>query len=245
MKKNKIFHAVFAGVLPAVFFLLSAAPLFSLSAVVKETRGKVELKAPGGGWRTAEVGMEVGTGTTISTGFNSTAEIAIGNSILQVRALTRMALDELIEKEGTINTELNLKVGKVKAEVRTTGGLLNNFKLRSPQSTAAVRGTVFEYDGYTLSVDEGSVVFSNNLGQVRMVATGEQSGTDGYTIPDNVEDLLASEFDVDLSAITEEDIIGFMETNFPAYATLILNLNWFSLVDEGYQIIGGGEEVLQ
>jgi len=236
----KNYRAIARFTLLSLVLLCVTAPAFSISAVVRDTRGKVELKAPGGGWQTANTGMEVAPGTTISTGFNSSAEIAIGESVLQVRALTRMDLEELIEKEGTINTELNLKVGKVKAEVRSTSGLLNNFKLRSPQSTAAVRGTVFEYDGYSLSVDEGSVVLSNNLGQVRMVATGEQSGTDGYSLPSNVEDIISSEFNVDFAA-AEEGFVDFIETNFPDYATIILNLNWYSLIDEGQQIIDEGE----
>ncbi|MFP4619424.1 MAG: hypothetical protein ACLFMZ_11330, partial [Spirochaetaceae bacterium] len=63
----------FAAVLLCVPF-----QLFSISAVVEETKGKVELKASGGSWQRAETGMELGKGTTISTGFNSEAEIAIG-----------------------------------------------------------------------------------------------------------------------------------------------------------------------
>jgi len=198
--------------------------LFSISAVVEEIKGKVELKAPGGSWQSAERGMELGKGTTISTGFNSEAEIAIGGSILKVSALTRMDLEELIEREGTIDTSLNLKVGKVKADVRSTEGMRNNFRVRSPQSTAAVRGTIFEYDGYTLTVEQGSVALSNNLGQIRAVSGGERSKTDGFSLPSSGEEGFSAEFDVDLSSADEEDVAELAREQFPEYATLILRL---------------------
>ena len=207
-------------------FLLFAAPAYSVNAVIEETKGKVELKAIGGSWRKAEAGMEVGLGTTVSTGFNANAQIAIGNTILEVKPLTRMELEELIEKEGTIDTGLNLKVGKIKANVRSSAGLQNNFKLRSAQSTAAVRGTVFVYDGYTLSVEQGRVSLSNNLGQVRSVGSGEQSSTDGYSVPSYVEDAISSIFDLDPGVLDEDAVVEFLEQEFPEYATIILNLYW-------------------
>ncbi|MCF7914990.1 MAG: FecR domain-containing protein [Spirochaetaceae bacterium] len=207
-------------------FLLLAAPAYSVNAVIQETKGKVELKASGGSWQKAEVGMEIGLGTTVSTGFGANAKIAIGNNILEVKPLTRMELEELIEKEGTIDTELNLKVGKIKANVRSSAGLQNNFKLRSAQSTAAVRGTVFVYDGYTLSVEQGQVSLSNNLGQVRTVGRGEQSSTDGYSVPSNVEDAISSVFDLDPSALDEDAVVTFLEQEYPEFATIILNLYW-------------------
>jgi len=207
-------------------FLLFAAPAYSVNAVIEETKGKVELKAIGGSWRKAEAGMEVGLGTTVSTGFNANAQIAIGNTILEVKPLTRMELEELIEKEGTIDTGLNLKVGKIKANVRSSAGLQNNFKLRSAQSTAAVRGTVFVYDGYTLSVEQGRVSLSNKLGQVRSVGSGGQSSTDGYSVPSHVEDAISSVFDLDPSALDEDAVVEFLEQEFPQYATIILNLYW-------------------
>ncbi|MDZ7794103.1 MAG: FecR domain-containing protein [Spirochaetia bacterium] len=206
--------------------LLLAAPVYSVNAVIEETKGKVELKAIGGSWRKAEVGMEIGLGTTVSTGFNANAKIAIGDTVLEVKPLTRMELEELIEKEGTIDTELNLKVGKIKANVRSSAGLQNNFKLRSAQSTAAVRGTVFVYDGYTLSVEQGRVSLSNKLGQVRSVGSGEQSSTDGYSVPSHVEDAISSVFNLDPGALDEDAVVEFLEQEYPEYATLILKLYW-------------------
>jgi hypothetical protein len=202
-----------------------ASPVFSVSAIVQEISGKVELKAPGDSWQAAEQGMEVTGGTTVSTGFNSKAVIRIGESILEVEALTRMDLEELIEREGTIDTKLHLKVGKVKADVRSTEGLRNNFRLRSPVSTAAVRGTVFEYDGYALWVEQGTVVLGNNLGQQRAVTGGEQSSTDGYTQPAGGEDGLETDFVVNTSTSGEGGIVQIDNVSSD-YALVVLNIQW-------------------
>ena len=63
----------------ALIFLLTA-PLFSqLQAVIKEVSGKVEIKAPAKDWESATEGMEISTGTIISTGFKSQALLDLGS----------------------------------------------------------------------------------------------------------------------------------------------------------------------
>lgn len=161
------------------------APLLSAQsqAVIKEATGKVELLGAAKAWVAAKPGMKITPGTTISTGFNSTAVLDLGGSILSVKPLTRMRLEELVQKEGTVQTSLFLQVGKVKADVKSAAGLTQNFKVKSPVSTAAVRGTGFEYDGYDLYVYEGVVTYSNLLGQQRSYGAGEQGSTSGSDTP--------------------------------------------------------------
>ncbi len=208
-----------------LLFVLTALPAFGLSAVIEETDGKVEIKTSGGSWRRAEGGMEIAGGTTVSTGFNSKALIQIGESILEVKALTRMALEELVEKEESIDTKLHLKVGKVKADVRSSEGLRNNFRMRSPVSTAAVRGTVFEYDGYSLWVEEGTVVMGNAIGQNRAVNAGEESSTDGYSTPTGGEASIAGDFEVE-SSTSGEGGITEVESVSDSFALVVLTLDW-------------------
>jgi hypothetical protein len=175
-------------------FMLIGAISAQLKAVVNEISGKVEIKSSEGSWRPARAGMNIGRGYSISTGFDSTAVLEIGQSILRVRPLTRMRLEELVQKEGTVSTDLFLKVGKVKAEVKTGSGVPQKFTLKGPVSTAAVRGTEFEFDGFTVKVTNGSVVFLNTLGQGRGVSGGEDSSTDGLEPPtsgDEEKDLRA------------------------------------------------------
>jgi hypothetical protein len=162
--------------------LAFANVLFAQSqAVVKEFTGKVEIKASGGTWVPVKAGMILDAGASISTGFSSTALLDLGTSTLKVAPLTRMQLVELIARQGNVSTTLALKVGKVNAEVKVAPGLRQDFTLKGPQATAAVRGTVFTFDGVSVTVVNGLVYLSNNQGQGRGVGAGEHSTTTGGT----------------------------------------------------------------
>lgn len=181
--------------------------LYSLDGRITEVRGKVEVRSGFGSWRTARVGDVLPQGATISTGFNSRAEINLGSSVVQVSQLTRMTLEELAEEQGTRTTSLNLKVGRVKAEVKTTEGISHNFKLKSAVSTAAVRGTSFSYDGENLEVEEGTVAMQNKAGQSRSVGAGEgtQVTGGGLAPPPSAEDTLEEDSTVSPYTAPVED----------------------------------------
>jgi len=167
---------IFVGLCGALSFAQS-------SAVLRQVTGKVEIREPGGTWRQAAVGMDISRGTTISTGFGARALLDLGNAVLEVQPLTRLRLEELIEREGTVRTDMYLRVGKVNAQVKTAAGLKHDFKLRSPVSTAAVRGTDFAYDGFDVAVVDGDVVYLTLLGQKRSYSSSESGGGDGYRTP--------------------------------------------------------------
>lgn len=171
-----------------ILVLISSGLFAEISAILEEVSGKVEVKTLGEVWKKAEQGMTITEGDMISTGFRAEAVLKIGPSQLIVKQLTRMELEELIEKEGTISTGLNLRVGKIRAEVKTTEGLRQDFILTSPVSTAAVRGTSFEYDGVNLKVFEGTVAFTNRRGQTRSINMGEASKITGLSLPNTAEE---------------------------------------------------------
>lgn len=167
---------------------LVGMPLFAQeSAVLKQFTGKVQLKAQGADWVDATAGAVVSKGTFISTGFNSTAVLDLGTSQVQVKQLTRMRLDELLRNANAVTTSLFLTVGSVRANVDNTAGLTQNFKLTSPVSTAAVRGTEFDYDGAAVSVIHGIVAFSNALALSVNVSGGQASQLQGNGAPASVE----------------------------------------------------------
>lgn len=155
--------------------LLIAIPAFAVDyAVIKEVSGRVEYQSPGGSWIRATAGDSLAQGASISTGFGASAVVEVGASILQVEALTRMKLEELVQARGTQTTGLYLRVGRVTAEVKRDEGLSHNFKLRSPSSTAAVRGTNFTYDGHKVIVHRGAVgLIGNALAREVLVAANE------------------------------------------------------------------------
>ena len=154
-----------------VFITVSA---FSLEGTVKEYKGKVEV-LDGGSWKAVTEGTVIAEGTTISTGFNSFALIDLGKSTLEVKALTRMTLEELVDKNGVRETGLFLRVGKVRANVERSEASKQNFRIRSSVATAAVRGTTFEFDGFNLDVENGVVKFVSTTGDQQVIIAGEVS----------------------------------------------------------------------
>lgn len=153
----------------------SAAWAQSPVALVKELSGKVETMPPGKAWAPAAVGQKLPKGTQVATGFRSSATLALGDSLLAVKPLTQMSVEELVKTGNLVKTEVYLRVGKVKAEVVTTASTKNDFKLKSPTATASVRGTSFEFDGDTLYVERGTVVMIAASGAQRPVKAGEAS----------------------------------------------------------------------
>jgi hypothetical protein len=172
------------------FFAFTAVP----TAIIKEVNGKVEIKQPGKNWETAAVNTEIQKGTIISTGFKSKAVLDLGYSYITVKALTRMKLEELLEREDTVQTEIYLNFGKVSAEVKTSDEKKQDFKLNSPVSTAAVRGTRLEYEMYSVMVQEGLLIFLNKLNQKRYVGKGEGSFTVGFGLPNTTRDIKNADF---------------------------------------------------
>jgi len=211
--------------------LLLGATIYSAAAQttasVQSVSGKVEIQTPGGAWRGLSEGDEVSIGSKISTGFRSAAVLEIGSATLEVDQLTRMTLEELAEREGTVRTELFLRVGRVKAEVTQRQGLQQDFRLRSPVSTAAVRGTSFEYDGVNLKVLEGLVALANAYGQSVSVAGGEVVVAEAGELPPEGLAALEALFAVNTSASQIEEIID----SLPSPETLgietgSVTINW-------------------
>jgi len=184
------------GILLLVLPLAAVLAGAQAQSRVRSFTGKVEVLSAQQAWVPVKIGLSLSMGTTISTGFNSTAVLELGSSVLQVKPLTRLRLNELVAREGTVKTDLFLQVGKISAEVKSAEGLTQDFKVKSPVSTAAVRGTGFEYDGYDLYVFEGKVTYSNLTGQSRSYTPGEQGSTDGYDTPSDAEQQLLADFGV-------------------------------------------------
>ncbi len=158
--------------------LVMATAAWAQQATIRSVSGKVEVQTAGGAWQPATVGMVVPVGATISTGFGASANVEIQTATIVVGALTRVRLDELAQREGVQTTDLTLRVGRVRAEVRSAEGLQSEFRLRSTQSTASVRGTSFEFDGRNLRVLSGLVQLANLNQQSSNVGAGESGEVD-------------------------------------------------------------------
>jgi hypothetical protein len=201
-----------------------ALPLFAQnSATVEKASGKVEMQSPGGSWRAVSAGDTIPLGATISTGFRSEALLQVGTATLEVKPLTRMRLDELIEREGVVQTELFLRVGRVRAEVKPREGLQQDFKLKSPVSTAAVRGTSFFYDGVNIQVITGLVAMGNSYGQTSQIGQGEESSTDGFSLPPGGLEALEQMFNIPTGASGLEGMIQTFLPPMDSFGTVTVN----------------------
>jgi hypothetical protein len=156
-------------VIATVLVLLSLRfplPLFAaetdgeVTVVIRECGGDVQVKKAGGDWVPALAGMPLENSSLISTGFRSTALLAIGNSTILVRPLTRLSLEELAARDGNEAVDLGLRAGRVRAEVSPPSNGSIDFRIHSPSVTASVRGTNFDFDAISMNVHEGTVFFS-------------------------------------------------------------------------------------
>jgi hypothetical protein len=208
----------------AALLLAAAFVGAQTQAKVRSFTGKVEILSARQAWVPVKTGMSLSMGTTISTGFNSTAVLELGSSVLQVKPLTRLRLNELVAREGTVKTDLFLQVGKISAQVKSAEGLTQDFKVKSPVSTAAVRGTGFDYDGYDLYVYEGTVTYTNLTGQSRSYSPGEQGSTDGYDTPSDSEQQLLTDSGVNpyTPGAGNEVIISPLRTTATGSITIII-----------------------
>jgi hypothetical protein len=157
------------------------APLLcaqSPTATIREMAGTVELKRQGSNaWAIAKPGDRIDTSTTISTGFKSTAIIAVGSSTIMVQPLTRLSLAELMRQGDTETINVNLRTGRVRVDVNPPAGGRANMSVQSPSATASVRGTSFDMGIDSISVTEGTVSFGSPSRSVA-VSAGESTRVD-------------------------------------------------------------------
>jgi hypothetical protein len=148
-------------------------------AVIREVSGRVEVQTPDSPvWVPASPGMVIEKATRISTGFKSTAVVALGGAVITVRALTRLTLEEIAGGQGAEDAGIYLQTGRVRAEVSRPSGGTINFTVRSPVVTASVRGTDFEFDTVNLTVNDGRVLYAGRNGSLAFVRAGERSTVD-------------------------------------------------------------------
>jgi hypothetical protein len=156
------------------------------AGVIRELTGEVELKRAGTSvFVTARAGDSVAQDTIVSTGFRSTAIIAVGSSVITVRPLTRLSLAEIQTSSDTERLNVNLQTGRVRVEVNPPAGARANFTVQGPSATASVRGTSFEFDTVNLRVNEGRVAFSGASGLAAMVNAGGANFIGGNNEPVN------------------------------------------------------------
>jgi hypothetical protein len=150
-------------------------------ALVRGVTGTVEMKLSGREWEAVRAGQRLPADALVSTGFRSQAVIELGNSTLTVRPLTRLTIAGLFRDGGREDVKLDLRAGRVRADVKAPVGGRTDFVVRSTIATASVRGTVFEFDTMNLAVSEGTVEFAGSSGAPVLVDAGGATFVEGTT----------------------------------------------------------------
>lgn len=141
MKKSLMFLLIFMSAFPAFAEEVRSATILSL-------RGGVEVRKGGQDWSPAQVGMTLYKGDQIKTDDQAFAEVAIDDGAtgtVEVDSSSLFKLDTLdLNKEtGDKMTLLDLAMGRVLVHAEKLQGK-SKFEVKTPTSTAGVRGTTFE-----------------------------------------------------------------------------------------------------
>ncbi len=129
-----------------VLFVLFLGMSFSIAfaatdvAIVNSVVGKVEIQV-NDSWLQVKNGDILQSGSVISTGFKSSAVLYIGDSLIEVRALTRLTIEEIVEQNQNYNTTMFLDAGRIKADIKKSENKRVGFTVRTSVATASVRGT--------------------------------------------------------------------------------------------------------
>jgi len=106
--------------------------------------------------------------------------------LITVRPLTRLTLSEIQSAENAENINVNLQTGRVRVEVTPPAGSRTDFSVQSPSSTASVRGTIFETDGFNYSTVQGVIdVKGSGNEPVTMLSAGLSTFIDTQGTPVN------------------------------------------------------------
>ncbi len=134
MKKAIFLIFLFTGML---------TPAWAQTMLLEKVKGEVQvLKKGAAGWTAAQDKMPLETGDKIKTGDKSAVTIKWEKGVINLEEKTEFGVKEYTQKDEQITTSLELTLGKLKAKVdKLNQG--SEFKVTTPTSVAAVRGTFF------------------------------------------------------------------------------------------------------
>lgn len=137
-------------------FLLSLSVFYSpvlaeeiRQATISQLQGDVEVRMAGSDWKPAEVGMTLHEKDEIRTAGGAYAEIMLDDAgktgKFDLEENSHLTLSQMVLDSGTgeKTTLLDLAIGRVLIQAAKLQGN-SKFEVKTPTSTAGVRGTVFE-----------------------------------------------------------------------------------------------------
>lgn len=153
------------------------------SVIVLYVRGDAQVKVSDQAWQVLQVKMSLGINSTVQTakGAAVTLEFADG-TILWMQASTTLRLNRVsvFGKTGMVDIHMNLKNGRIDAQVPPLRTPSSRFEITTPAAVAAVRGTQFRVNFNPLEEKMYSEV---TQGQIAVEAHGvERSVLAGFGV---------------------------------------------------------------
>jgi hypothetical protein len=154
-----------------------------LRVTVASPQRKVELQRNESGWEPAAAGIELRNGDRVHTGFKAGVTLNFPDGTrLHIGPMTLLHIRNISAGPGgagAVFARLLLKTGEVTAQVNRSTGAAGDFQVKTPTTTASVRGTKFSiaYDGTatTVAVTESSVEVTANNGATAVVTAGNET----------------------------------------------------------------------
>jgi hypothetical protein len=150
-------------------------------------KGKVEIQRNGGPWEPAVDGHELQQGDRIHSGWKGsvTATFPDGSN-LAVEPMALVAFEQVVYNGAESRSRILLRLGEVRAQVQKMAGAAGDFRVRTPTTTASVRGTAFSvfYDGSStiVSVTLDSVTVTPTSGTPVVVQAGTEAASTATTV---------------------------------------------------------------
>lgn len=175
----------YGWILPLILLVIASSRALAKEAVLVGAQGSVEVQAPGSrDWTVGILEASLESGTRIKTGTGSGAVVLLPNGEqLKIDALTSITINKNF-RNGSEGSSLDLQEGKVWSRVNKLKGSDSSFEIITPTAVCGVRGTslVMQVDadgGGILTVVDGLVDFSNELGSVSVGASQQSSVSPG------------------------------------------------------------------
>ncbi len=163
-----------------VFAAASSAQDFSarVTAIEGDVTSKSDAETE---WKPVTAGMELKEGVYIMTAFESSCTLEFKDkSVLSVKELSKIQISKFALQAKSVNANVSLFNGKVKATVHRDIDTKTEFQVKTPVSTISVRGTeeeIYYAPGFGVEVQNifGLVEVTNHIGQRQMLAKGDNT----------------------------------------------------------------------
>lgn len=219
---RKIVIAGIVSVLMLAVVGVIAEDKIPLDVTIKSVKGDVEIQPTGGVWEKASSGDKLKEGTLLSTGFGAEAQLILAdNSAVTVYQLTQLKIDKFFREKAKVKTDLNLNIGKVRAQVQRVGEELSDFNVVTPTSVVSVRGTGMDVSQTDRGTNAKGLVHTiqvkDNLGRREIVRPNQETNVRPGEVPTPVvvESQNRAKVDTAVLGLTKSEIVGRQTIDIP------------------------------